>query len=92
MIFRRKVEDKVAERVATKVFEDFSQKHCGKQLKTSTIKDIINNPDDYELLARVEDGEVVIRIRKPKKEAKQIKFHSENPMICDSDGNLYFKS
>ena len=96
MIFRKKVEDKVAEKVATKVFDDFSQKKA--QMKTSTIKDILTNPDDYELLARVENGEVVIRIRKPN-DAKYVIskgpdgmiFRSEKPYIIDKDGNILVK-
>ena len=89
MFFRKKVEDKVAERVATKVFDDFSKKHSSKPLKTSVIKDIAKNPDDYELLARVEHGEVVIRIRKQQEGAS---YRSQKHMIADKDGNLYFKS
>lgn len=98
MIFRKKVEDKVAEKVATKVFDDFSQKKA--QMKTSTIKDILANPDDYELLARVENGEVVIRIRKPaiKKDNYVLGqgpdgmiFRSEKPYIIDKDGNILIK-
>jgi len=100
MIFRRKVEDKVAERVATKVFDDFSKKKCCKPMKTSTIKDLINNPDDYELLARVESGEIVIRIRKQEKPKSNVVgagpdgmiFRSEKPMFIAPDGNIYVKN
>ena len=68
MLFRRKIEDHVAEKVATKVFENFKEKKP-KKLKTpakrSMIRDILENTDDYELVARKEGEEFVVRIRKP---------------------------
>lgn len=68
MLFRRKIEDHVAEKVATKVFENFKEKKP-KKLKTpakrSMIRDILENTDDYELVARKEGEEFVIRVRKP---------------------------
>lgn len=64
MIFKSGIEDKVASKIATKVLSDFSMRRPKKKPKTSLIKDIINNSDDYELLARKEDEEFVVRIRK----------------------------
>ena len=68
MFFKRKIEDHVAEKVATKVFENFKEKKT-KKLKTpakrSMIRDILENTDDYELVARKEGEEFVIRVRKP---------------------------
>ena len=67
MFFKRKIEDHVAEKVATKVFENFKEKKT-KKLKTpakrSMIRDILENTDDYELVARKEGEEFVVRIRK----------------------------
>lgn len=66
MLFRKKLEDKVAEKVATKAFNNFKE---GKKLKKSSsksmIRDILENTDDYELVARKEGEEFVIRVRKP---------------------------
>ena len=68
MFFKRKIEDHVAEKVATKVFENFKEKKT-KKLKTpakrSMIRDILENTDDYELVARKEGEEFVVRVRKP---------------------------
>ena len=35
-----------------------------KQEKPSTIKEIMNNPDEYKLEAYVEENEVIVRIKK----------------------------
>lgn len=68
MLFKRKIEDHVAEKIATKVFENFKEKKP-KKLKTpakrSMIRDILENTDDYELVARKEGEEFVVRVRKP---------------------------
>lgn len=63
MIFRKKVEDKVAEKIATKTFNEMKKKK--PVCKTSLIRDILENTDDYELVAKKEGEEFVIRIRKP---------------------------
>ena len=63
MIFRKKVEDKVAEKIATKTFNEMKKKKL--VCKTSLIRDIFENTDDYELVARKEGEEFVIRVRKP---------------------------
>ena len=63
MIFRKKVEDKVAEKIATKTFDKIKKKK--PVCKTSLIRDILENTDDYELVARKEGEEFVIRVRKP---------------------------
>lgn len=68
MFFRKKLEDKVAEKVATKVFDNFKEKKpkkVKKPAKRSMIRDIFENTDDYELVARKEGEEFVIRVRKP---------------------------
>lgn len=68
MLFKRKIEDHVAEKVATKVFENFKEKKpkkLKKPAKWSMIRDILENTDDYELVARKEGEEFVIRVRKP---------------------------
>lgn len=37
--------------------------------KPSLLKDLINCPDDFELHACVEDGEIVVRLRKKEVES-----------------------
>lgn len=66
MLFRKKVEDKVAEKIATKTFDEMKKKK--PVCKTSLIRDILENTDDYELVARKEGEEFVVRIRKPKED------------------------
>ena len=54
--------------IQKKVFENFKEKKP-KKLKTpakrSMIRDILENTDDYELVARKEGEEFVVRVRKP---------------------------
>jgi len=67
-MIKKKIEEKVAEKISKKIFSDLSKKKAKAkkeqpEKKDSIIREIINNPDKFELLARVEDGEFVIRIK-----------------------------
>ena len=46
-----------------KLYGIVNRKPAAKK-KPSMIKDLISCPDDFELHAKIEDGEIVIRIRR----------------------------
>ena len=64
MLFRNRIEDKVAESYVESMFAEASEKKARKSPKKSMIRDLIDNPDGYELNAKIEDGEFVIRIKR----------------------------
>lgn len=64
--FRNKIEDKVAESYVETIFEEASGKKSQKSPKKSLIRDLMDNPDNYELNAKIEQGEFVIRIKRRK--------------------------
>ena len=69
MFFRKNLEDKVAEKVATKAFNNFKEgKKSKKTPSKSMIRDIFENADDYELVAKKEGEEFVIRVKKLKED------------------------
>lgn len=45
-----------------------SKKQIKETKKESIFKDLINNPDDFKLELYTEDGEIVMKIKKNKKE------------------------
>lgn len=48
---------------------DFKIKKRKKKEKPSTIKDLIDNPDQYKLEMFVENNEVIVKIRKREEES-----------------------
>lgn len=48
---------------------DFKIKRRKKKEKPSTIKDLIDNPDQYKLEMFVENNEVIVKIRKREEES-----------------------
>ena len=61
---KAKLEDNIACKISERVYDSMQK---GKALKKkSVVKDILEDPDSYELLARVENSELVVRIRKQK--------------------------
>lgn len=48
---------------------DFKIKRRKKKEKPSTIKDLIDNPDQYKLEMFVENNEIVVKIRKREEES-----------------------
>lgn len=70
MIFRLKqgIENRVAANVAKSTFNNYAHKKTKKKPRRSMVRDILENTDDYELNAKVVDGEFVIRIKRQDKE------------------------
>ena len=64
-LFRNKIEDKIAETYVEQLYED-AKKPKKKAPQKSMIRDIIDNPDNYELNAKIDDGEFVIKITRRK--------------------------
>ena len=48
---------------------DFKIKKRKKKEKPSTIKDLIDNPDQYKLEMFVENNEIIVKIRKREEES-----------------------
>ena len=63
MLFKNKIEDKVAEVYAEQMFKD-AKKPKKKPQQKSMIRDILDNPDNYELNAKIDNGEFIIKIKK----------------------------
>ena len=61
MFFKNKIEDKIAETYVEQLYDDVKKPKKKPQQK-SMIRDIIDNPDNYELNAKIDNGEFVIRI------------------------------
>ena len=71
MIFQNKIEDKIAEQYIRRKYSSVTKKKVEKpQKKRSMVRDVIDNPDNYELNAKIVDGEIVIKISKRLKEKK----------------------
>lgn len=63
MIFKNRIEDKIAEAYVEQYY-DKAKKVKKKVQQKSMIRDLIDNPDGYELNAKIEDGEFVIKIKR----------------------------
>lgn len=64
---RAGLEDRIAAKTANKIFQQFSkckQVNPPKPKEKSMIKQIVENPDKFELTARVVDNEFVLKIRR----------------------------
>ena len=61
MFFKNKIEDKLAETYVEQLYDDVKKPKKKPQQK-SMIRDIIDNPDNYELNAKIDNGEFIIRI------------------------------
>ena len=59
-----KAKEDLARRVAANVLNNYKKSKKVKPKKNSILKQIIDNPDEFELTARVENGGVTIRINK----------------------------
>ena len=71
MIFQNKIEDKIAEQYIRRKYSSVTKKKVEKTTKKrSMVRDVIDNPDNYELNAKIVDGEIVIKISKRLKEKK----------------------